>query len=118
MQAKVYFVKMTDEMYNEINREGWSCEAGRRYHAAKDPEFAKEFGVTVTLDDYEFVGQVEAEEAEEIWMKLQNCTPWTNHEPHEFDNRSMDVGDLIVWQDDLRVDRVASCGFETVDMEV
>jgi hypothetical protein len=115
MRATAYFVKMTDAMYTEINSQGWDSEAGRRYHDAKE-------GKSFDRDMFEATATVDVEDAEEAWMLLQNMQgPWDANEDYNrlvavlsTNNRSMDVGDLVAWDNGV-VERVIGCGFETVE---
>ena len=106
MQAKVFYVKMTDAMYHEINAKGWDCETGRKYWDAKNGAIEK------NKDMFEcvFVAS-DAKTAEQIYMMLQNGVGET---PDGFKNRSMDVGDLVVWEDG-RIERCDNCGWMCID---
>lgn len=134
MKATAFFVKMTDDMVREINRPGsggWDSEVGRRVQAAKsglllnEPERAEDFEAAAIVE-------LETDEpspaaADQVWVQLQNGHPeledafpvrgaWTSRRNvtnmTKF-SRSMDVGDLVVFEDGT-VFRCKSIGFEPV----
>lgn len=115
MKATVYYVDLTEEQRNIINDPefgGWGCATGRAYMAAKDGIFNDE-----TRSFFVKAATIYAGNNEEIWMRLQNMdAPWTDDaeiEKHTAFPRSMDVGDLIVWEAG-GVERCDRCGFQTV----
>lgn len=108
MKARIFYVKLTDEMYDEINSakgDGWSTPAGKQYLTARHGK-----AEDLRADMFEEVTDMDVSNAEDAWVALQNITA----EGNGIDNRSMDVGDLVVWEDG-RIERVAACGFDTVD---
>jgi hypothetical protein len=95
---------------------GWSSPLGLRYLAAKDgkidAESATMFREAARLDAADL-----DDSAERIWLTMQNDAIGWSELPYiecstDFP-RSMDVGDLIVWEDGT-VERCASYGFERV----
>lgn len=114
MKATVYYVDLTDEQRDEINgpNGGWGCDTGRAYLAAKDGTFNE-----TTRPFFVKAATLEAGNNEQIWTRLQNLHRGWDEDPeiecHTTFPRSMDVGDLIVWEAG-GVERCASCGFETV----
>jgi len=120
MRANVYFIDLTDEMVAAINApgpdatSGWASPEGKAYMSAKAGK----------IDDtnrhlFKHTAVVDVDHAEAAWVMLQNLdAPWDANEDYSKlvqvvskNNRSMDVGDVIVWEDG-RTEMVASCGFE------
>lgn len=118
--AKVYYLKLTDEQRTEINDGGgWASPVGRAYQApkfAKEGEEAKAVKQACAFGLYEAAAEIDGDDPEAVWMALQNLhDPWTaTIKPLTDFPRSMDVGDLIVW-DDGRIEMVASVGFRPVE---
>jgi hypothetical protein len=124
MKATVYYIELTAEQVREINVDGWGCPAGQAYLAAKHgkaPAGVDPASVAALLKPAAIIG--DAKTAEDIWTRLQNgvrLPSWTmqpgvvqlTQQP-----RSMDVGDLIVWEDG-RQERCASMGFEPASVKV
>lgn len=115
MKAEVFYVQPTDDHIATINAEGWSCPVGLAYLDGQRGNYAlaKEHGMLVSA------AEVIAENAEQIWIALQNGIPARSPAtiiksiPRR---RSMSVGDLIVWADG-RAETCASIGFEPVAPE-
>ena len=112
MLATVYFIELSEKQRDEINVKGWNCLEGKRYLDAKDGKIdGTNFDMLVEAATGDFSN------AEQAWEALQNgVTEWAvtgNSECHTSFPRSMDVGDIIVWEDGGR-ERVARCGFEEV----
>ena len=110
MYATVYFIELTKQQHDEINKLGWNSDLGKRYLAAKNGNIDR-----TNVDLFKPAAVLDAKDAEAIWKTLQNTA-----EPWEVNNsisiltgfpRSMDIGDLIVWFDG-RQERCAETGFE------
>ena len=114
MEATVYYVTLAEDQTKELNNhaDGWVSPIGRAYLSAKDGRID-----STNFNLLERAATVEAEDAEVVWMALQNhSVPWTDHdevECHTDFPRSMDVGDIIVWSDGTR-ERCVAMGFETI----
>ncbi len=115
MKATAYYVTLTKDQTDELNLGGWDSNIGRRYLAAK----AGKINIaTRTL--FRPAAILNRIDAEQVWTDLQNHnTPWaacraTDIECLTDSPRSMDVGDLVVWEDG-RIERVASFGFEPAE---
>lgn len=127
--ATVHYVILTDADIDIINGEGdsrgegWSSVPGAAYMKAKrgvvdETNFNMIYPATrVTVED---------KDAEAIWMALQNdFESWADTvekrgvridrpaDAREETRRSMDVGDIIVWDDGTR-QTVLGCGFSAV----
>ena len=121
--AKVYYINLTDEQSRTVNREGWGCFVGKTYLSAKAGfiDNIKDAMILGMIKNAATVSVTETAEApaEEVWMALQNGVD-TNTKAQILSRYpkscSMDVGDFIVWDDLLQVERVASAGFDTVDI--
>ena len=113
MKATVYYIELTRAQVDMLNAEGWGSTIGKAYLAAKDGKIdSLNFDLLVKAATFEF-----ADSAEHIWISLQNGNePWTSLDfitAHITRARSMDVGDIIVWEDGTR-ERCASVGFTQV----
>jgi hypothetical protein len=112
MKATVYYVRLTDAQRDDINANGWNCPVGMAYHRAK----AGVVGLD-NFDLFELAATMEAKDAEEVWLQTQNgVEPWFRKNGivrHATFPRSMDVGDIIVWEDGSR-ERCAPVGFKKV----
>lgn len=113
MKASVYYVNLNDNHRLALNSGGWNGPEGQAYLNARDGDYqdAQRLGM---LDE---VAVVQANDAEDIWVALQNGV---NHkaglvtfETRKERIRSMDLGDLVFWEDG-RVERVAGSGFKPV----
>ena len=121
MKATVYYIDLTEEMVKEINAPtdgpngGWTSPAGLAYLNAKEGKIGlMNFDLLVPVATLE-----DPTDAEEVWTKLQNFeTNWVERLDvaalRGKNERSMDVGDLIIWEDGKR-ETVAGCGFKTVE---
>lgn len=126
MRANVYFIDLTDEMVAAINApgpnetSGWASPEGKAYMSAKAGKIDdtnKHLFKHTAVVEYDDGQANEGNEA--IWMMLQNHdTPWDANENYDQlvqvvskNNRSMDVGDVIVWEDG-RAEMVDSLGFK------
>lgn len=117
MKAFVYYITLTEEHRKQLNGSGWSSDIGRQYLSAKD-------GV---IDDsnihlFEHAATVEADNAEQIWVMLQNGVLHPSWKDAKAEGilrcytdfpRSMDVGDIVVWENGLQ-ERVASIGVQAI----
>ena len=114
MKATVHYILLTKAQTDELNNhaDGWGSPIGRAYLAAKDGRID-----ATNFDLLERAATMEAESAEEVWTTLQNHDrPWTEYigvVRHTDFPRSMDVGDVIVWEDGTR-ERCIALGFETI----
>lgn len=113
--AVVYYIDLTEEQRAIINGPDgdWSCPTGRGYLAAKDG----------LIDDHNahFIRKAatvhRVTSAEDVWLRLQNTSrAWDDADPtmlvcHTDFPRSMDIGDLILWQDG-QLERCDRVGFE------
>lgn len=118
MKATVFYVELTDDQVKDLNSNGWGSDIGRAYMSAKDGR--------ITEDNrrlFRRAADLDAKENEEVWRRLQNGMH--NHGVWRADPdiacrtgfpRSMDVGDLIFWEDG-RIERCAAMGFEPVAPE-
>lgn len=109
--ALVFYRHLNDEQTAQLNREGWSSDIGRAYLNARDGKYAD----AQKLGLMQPAARLEAEHAEMVWVLLQNTDKaWsaqTDIECLTTFPRSMDVGDVIVWNDGA-MERCASIGFE------
>ncbi len=114
MKATVYYIELTEEQRHALNGDGggWGSPLGQAYLNARDGRID-----STNFDLLVKAATMEAENAEEVWVKLQNLDAcWAGRddiERHTDSPRSMDLGDLIVWEDGRR-SRCASMGFETI----
>jgi len=117
MNATVYYVELTKQQIDEINANGWSSEIGRQYLSAKDGKIDEtnrhliQKAATVT----------DVKSAEKVWCLLQNGhKSWVGGwsvKCHTSFPRSMDVGDIIEWEDGTQ-ERCASVGFEPTSVDL
>ncbi len=116
MKATVYYIELTEEQRVELNgiddvrdsRIGWA------YVRAKNGNVdGTNFDLLVKA------ATMGAESAEQIWTALQNVfTSWSARddiECHTVFPRSMNVGDIVVWEDGRR-ESCADIGFETIEV--
>ncbi len=117
MRATVYYIELTDDERRELNNTSWSSPIGIAYLAARDGRIDDTnrhlFKAAAVINN--------VYGAEDVWQALQNADrPWTERSNvlclTDFP-RSMDVGDLIRWEDG-RMERCASLGFETIQAKV
>ncbi len=113
MKATVYYIELTKVQIDELNATGWNSPIGKAYLAARDGRIdSTNFDLLTKAATFEF-----ADSAEHIWISLQNREePWTTFDfitSYTTFPRSMDVGDIIVWEDSTR-ERCASMGFEPI----
>ena len=114
MKATVYYIEMTKAQIDELNASGWDSTIGKAYLAARDGKIdATNCDLLVKAATIEDVPN-----AEHIWVAMQNfAAPWStlNYTPcHTAFDRSMDIGDIIVWEDGTR-QRCVSIGFEPIE---
>ncbi len=113
MKATVYYVDLTESQRDELNALGWDSRIGKAYLDARAGRIdSTNFDLLTKAATFEF-----AVKAENIWVALQNgAEPWTTLDyitAHTKFARSMDVGDIIIWEDGTR-ERCASVGFEPI----
>jgi len=108
--ATAYYVHLNDGQSKEINAKGWSSDAGRAVVTAKAGAWNE-----TNIHLLRKVATMAAANAEAVWMSLQNLDrPWPQNpiiECHIDCPRSMDVGDLVVWEDG-KIEQMAGLGFE------
>jgi len=99
MKATVYYVELTEEQRSEINSVGWDCEVGKQYNAIR-------FDGRVDDSNRHLLKKaatMNSTNSETVWCSLQNLEmSWFDKpeiECHTVFPRSMDVGDVIVWED-------------------
>lgn len=115
MKATVIYVTLSDEHRFTINCRGWDCGPGRAYLAAREGDYSgAELYPTMLVE----AATLEAVGAEAVWTRLQNGMGFRDHPGATIlteapSRRSMDVGDIIRWEDG-REERCASFGFEPV----
>lgn len=116
MKATIYYIRLSDEQRRELNGAGWSGPVGRTYLRAKDGVLDEE-----TKALYEKAATGDFSNAEEAWVGLQSVAgPWTEKavaECHTDFPRSMDVGDIVVWEDG-RKQCCCSTGFKDIDPDI
>ncbi len=135
MKATVYFVELSKAQVETINGPieaggGWGAKVGTAYLAAQAGKIdASNFDMLVRVADV----RAQQDNPEAIWVALQNgihsnsgADAWTDscaagavpegyvRKVYGTGKRSMSVGDIIVWEDGIRV-RVADTGFETIE---
>ena len=99
MKATVHFVELSEEQRQEINDNGWGCEIGMAY---MDIRFK---GIVNETNRHLFkkAAVMNSNSSETVWRSLQNLEMgWdAKREIECFTTfpRSMDVGDVIVWED-------------------
>ncbi len=123
MQATIYYVQLTNAQRDELNAHpaSWVCPIGVAYLEARDGLIHSgnfdllHRAATITVLDEDKMDQ---RDNEEIWLLLQNVQrPWAdrpNVECHTDFPRSMDVGDIIVWEDGQRY-RCLGTGFGRIE---
>jgi hypothetical protein len=118
--ATVYYIDLSDQQAAEINTSGWGTLVGKAYWEARSGRHADaiKFGMIKPA------AKMQASSAEQVWQAMQNINePWSDNEfivPLGTIRRSMDVGDVIVWENG-KVECCADFGFkklETFDVEV
>ncbi len=118
MKATVYFIELTEELREALNKsdDGWDCPVGRAYLAAKDGRIdGSNFDMLIKAATGDF------DNSEHAWKLMQNGVVYADWSKTDLTAircytefpRSMDVGDIIVWENGWR-ERVAACGFEKV----
>lgn len=116
--ATAYYIQLTKAQHDDLNShpDGWASPIGVAYLRAKDGKID-----STNFDLLEKAATVEFPEEgsnEDVWMILQNRTEggWRGARGVKCFTafpRSMDVGDVIVWDNGKR-ERVASCGFTEI----
>jgi hypothetical protein len=95
MKATVRYIQLVGPTLEAILLKGWDCPEGAEYHEARA-------GNRPDSDLYHDAATLDAGDNEEVWTRLQNLyEPWTSDKAitclTDFP-RSMDVGDIIVWE--------------------
>jgi len=113
MKATVYYIELTEAQRGRLNHLGWDSTIGKAYLAARKGRIdATNFDLLVKAATMEF-----ADSAEHVWTALQNREEeWTTLDfitCHTTFPRSMDIGDIIVWENGSR-QRCATVGFDQV----
>ena len=114
-KATIYYVDLTEPQRAELNAKGWNSLIGKAYLDARVGKIdSTNFDLLTKAATFEF-----ADSAEAIWIALQNgAEPWTTLTYitcHTMFPRSMDVGDIIVWEDGKR-ERCAPVGFKPIEV--
>lgn len=110
MKCNIYFTEFTDGDYANLEREGWGSEIGKlmgnlRFKPLETVDEALDKG------KYRMVGTISIEAPEQAWGKLQNIT----EEGHPLQDRSMDVGDVVICGKEGRI--VKGIGWGTLSAE-
>ena len=114
MTATVYYLRLTPDQIDTVNRVGWDCEVGQRYLAAKyGPSAAVAWAEYPEL--FEKAASLASSDLEGVRTTLQNVggLGWAadgRATCHTLFPRSCDVGDIVVL-DDGTVHRVQDIGF-------
>lgn len=114
MKATVYYIELTEAQQDELNAQGWDSKIGKAYlNARTDKIDATNFDLLVKA------ATLDVEGAEIVWRRLQNLDDagWAKKayvRCHTEFPRSMDIGDIIVWEDGSR-ERCAPIGFEPIE---
>ncbi len=115
MKATIYYIELSHAQHDELNSDpkGWNSQIGHAYLNARDGKI--DF---MNFDLFVKAATMEAHRAENVWIAMQNGEqPWATARPeitsHTRFTRSMDVGDIIIWEDGTR-ERCAAQGFETI----
>ena len=120
----VWYLELTNAQIDEINANGWESEIGSVYLRAKNLD-ADGMKQALNLALYKPIAKVKAANAEQVWVAMQNITEsWTANVGSGkvveemirgyAKARSMDVGDVIVWNDGVE-EAVDSFGFKAVE---
>ena len=116
MKATVFYIHLTQLHRDTLNSHphGWSSDIGVAYMNAREGKIDGS-----NFDLFVKAAMLEAEDAETIWTLLQNVNVgWVDKpaiECHTDFPRSMDLGDIIVWEDGRR-ERCAAMGFEAIEI--
>lgn len=114
MKATVYFIELSKDQVDELNGSegGWDSKIGKAYLAARNGRID-----STNFDMLKKAATLNADTDEQVWLALQNHeAPWSTNpdiEAHLTFTRSMDIGDLIVWDSGIRA-RVENTGFSLV----
>lgn len=114
MKATIYYIFLTDAQRDVLNGPdgGWGCKIGKAYQDARAGNLHSD-----AREHFEKAATGKWEGSEHVWTSMQNMGPmWSNDariECHTTFPRSMDVGDIIVWEDG-RTERCDTMGFETL----
>ncbi len=97
MIAKIFYAKFDSK---RINAEGWNSVYGRAVLKLTSPLKSQGektiYGVDTALlmGAYQLIGEIDVEDENEAFARLQNVD-----EAHELNNRSMSVGDVVMFED-------------------
>lgn len=108
--VKIFFSKFNN---NEINKRGWNSKEGKLYLDLINPLDGKSIdGLEKALKHgkFQFIGEIDAKNENEAWNRIQNI-----NSGHELNNRSMMVGDVMIFND--RGCIVESVGFSELTKE-
>lgn len=110
MKAKVFFITLTDTERDAINMAGWESQIGQNYINARNGKINKK-----NIHMFELAATTDQDYVEDVWFYMQNGDhEWCNArdiECHTTFPRSMDIGDVIVWEDG-RIERCSDRSFE------
>lgn len=107
--AKIYYALFDNE---KINREGWNSDYGILVLSLRNP-----IGNTKAIDGinnilninaFKCIGEINVKNEDDAFHKLQNV-----YNSHELNNRSMSVGDVIIYDNEGFV--VESIGFSKLN---
>jgi len=120
LKATVYYLNLAVEpFYTKLNAQGWDGPIGKAY---SDARYRGNYWKAAVLGILEKAAELDAKNAEDVWMKLQNgATAWSDAMDIKCTTtfpRSMDVGDVVVFEDEYGVGLVRivdSIGFKDMD---
>lgn len=120
MRATVWFLNLPNEIVEAVNEKGWLASPLAEIYLRLRSSTKREFVTTdvrtaLASGLYTLAHIGEADDAETLWNRLQNVdSSWAaEHRSMNGQVRSMDVGDMIVWEDG-RTDVCASIGFTEI----
>ena len=109
--------KITRKEIDQLNKEGWNSPIGKMYHAVNPIGIGKRTAyiteekfisnIKKYHEHYTFIGKTDASNMHEIWFMFQNL-----EKAHKWNNRSMKMFDLILYDGDLYY--VDSIGFPKI----
>jgi hypothetical protein len=107
----VYFVTLSKEQRDTLNLGGWGSPIGRAYLAAREGDYATAEARALL----KVAAILVRPDAETVWRDLQNVdASWKDRADLSCETafpRSMDLGDVIHWQDG-RAEVCAAVGFK------
>lgn len=117
--ATAFYVEISRQQMDELRR-GWDGPTAQAYHHAKYGPYDEE-----ALRLFKPAARVscDSKDAELVWATLQNIhASWTERNGIKTLTsfpRSMDVGDVVMWDDDEDIGhRVDTVGFQTIKLPV